>query len=361
MQLLTMASNSKIITFVIVLLAFSVKPGLLMLMKWITSWPIDERIGTIPVLTIEQLKSHYQHKSVLLIGGTRGVGYGTAMTMAKAGAHVTLVGRNVQTGQTACENIHQHTSTTPSSSSYCTFLQGDIGNVNTSMKLINELTSGGGKYYDYLVVSAATFPNWKVSTQIQEDGLDKSWAIAVLGRFLIYRYMNKFIKPNTGRILNVLASGHNIPIPGGNLQLDRDIATGKKQVKTLLEAIVAFSIGNEIMQILLQKHDPNVTSFTRVSTHPGVIQTELHTKTNQGIFFDIFEQIMVWIFGISIEEVGLNQASILANNNLPSGTLSYVGQFMNGALCPKELQTLVNDHGDWLWKHLLTLEAKASL
>ncbi len=44
------------------------------------------------------------------------------------------------------------------------------------------------KKFDYAVISAATFPDWTKPLQ-NEDGIDKSFAIAVVGRFIIYRNM----------------------------------------------------------------------------------------------------------------------------------------------------------------------------
>jgi len=49
-------------------------------------------------------------KNALLIGGTRGVGMGTALALYRAGAHVTIVGRSDHSGAKGYyyRPLHQH-------------------------------------------------------------------------------------------------------------------------------------------------------------------------------------------------------------------------------------------------------------
>lgn len=50
--------------------------------------------------------TRFTGKTVLLLGGTAGVGLATATHFAQEGAHVTLLGRNAARGQTALTQIH---------------------------------------------------------------------------------------------------------------------------------------------------------------------------------------------------------------------------------------------------------------
>ena len=152
-----------------------------------------------------------------------------------------------------------------------------------------------GKKFDYAVVSAATFPDWTKPLQ-NEDGIHKSFAIAVIGRFLIYRNMYRFMNPDS-RILNVLASGSKLPTVR---MFHKDVATGKRNVSSLIDAIMNFAVGNEIMIDSLFKRDTYFRGkkmFTMVSTHPGMIKTDLHN--GQGLAFSILEDIMVKLIGIT--------------------------------------------------------------
>lgn len=286
----------------------------------------------------------------LLVGGTRGVGFGTAQALAKAGAHVTIVGRSKDSGTRAVSNIKE---VSGASGSVVQFVQGDIGTVCTALDLVDRLESQDRRY-DLAVVSAAIFPDWSRPLQ-NEDGIDKSFAIAVVGRFLVYRNMHRFMNGNA-RVLNVLASGEKLPLG----MFDHDVATGKRNVTSLLEAMITFGIGNEIMLDSLFKYDDNYLDkkFTMVSTHPGFLKTDLHH--GQGWLLDILEGVMVNLVGASEEEAGIQQSSILMSEKLHPFGLTLVDHFGYGRIRDNASADFIEQNRDWLWKFLAAMEIKSS-
>jgi len=54
---------------------------------WLVTHPMDVSIGEIPFLTVDELVPYYENKSALVVGGTRGTGFGTALVMAKVRCH----------------------------------------------------------------------------------------------------------------------------------------------------------------------------------------------------------------------------------------------------------------------------------
>ena len=112
--------------------------------------PPDDEIGQIVDeqhnndITYEELAALgvIKGKSALIVGGTRGVGFGTSMALAQAGAaRVTLVGRNEVNGNKAVSRIKKSLQSS-SSSSQCTkvtFLQGDIGTVASTKLFLKKL------------------------------------------------------------------------------------------------------------------------------------------------------------------------------------------------------------------------------
>lgn len=302
--------------------------------------PEDKAIGKIPVLSQEELLSKYANKSALVIGGTRGVGYGTALAIARAGADVTIVGRSDKSGSRALERLLEASASDKSQT--IQFVQGDIGSIRNANLLVEKLVKQKKKY-DFLVVSAATFPDWTADLQ-NEDGFDKPFAIAVVGRFLIYNNMRRFLIKRDARILNVIASGMANVMP-----LDRDVASGKRKVTNLFESMMAFSLGNELMQIGLVEKANALTKnqVSMVSTHPGILKTDLHR--GQGFLFDILEFIMVSLVGSTEEDSGILQASILVSDRLHKAGLSYVDQFGIGRIASQDLIEQKELNLDWLW------------
>lgn len=301
--------------------------------------PSDDEVGSIPELTYEQLVQYgkCKGKKALLVGGTRGVGLGTAVALAKAGAHVTVVGRSEKSGAKAVQRIKQQ-----AESLEVSFVPGDIGTVASTLVLVDQLEKSGEKH-DFLVVSAAIFPN-PDHPEPNEDGIEKAFAIGVVGRFLLYRNLHRFLNKGA-RVLNVLASGTKLG------EFDRETT---RQPKGLFGTIMCFAMGCEMMLQLLRERDESIRNYTMVSTHPGSLRTDLHR--GQGWWFDAIEGFACHFLGIDEETAGLRQTSILTSDKLHKDSLSLVDNFGHGRLRSSEIEENLKEHGDWLWDMLCELE-----
>lgn len=349
--LLTMSPPFKNIAAILtVTFALALRPMIVPFLLTLNLAPADDSIGTIPVLTPTELSNAYAGKKALFIGGTRGIGYGTALAMATAGADVTLVGRSEKSGAVAVERIR---AAVTNDKQRVDFIQGDIGSLQSVNQLVETLASRPVRY-DYLVVTAMTFPDWSAPTTSNEDGFDQSYFIGVIGRFIIYRNMYRFLREGQDAyVLNVLAAGEK-----PTRHLDRDLASGKREPKNLLDDLSNTALANDLTLIGLQENDPNISGkITFVSTHPGMLKTDLHR--GQGRLFDLMEALLVSLAGISEEECGMRQASILASNKLHNGSLSYVDLFMYGRTRSPQLQAQVDKNLDWMWSLLTELEGKS--
>ena len=138
---------------------------------------------------------------------------------------------------------------------------------------------------------------------------------------------------------------------------DRDVATGKRNVSSLIDALMNFAVGNEIMIDSLFKRDTHFHGkkmFSMVSTHPGMIKTDLHN--GQGLAFAILEEVAVRLIGITEEEAGVRQSSILVSKKLHPHGLSLVDHFGYGRIRDPELSELVEQNRVWLWSFLTSME-----
>jgi len=214
--------------------------------------------------------------------------------VASAGAHVTIVGRSEVSGEGALTQLRQvQQRETLDDAGTVSFVQGDIGSVQKVSNLLDrleEFVAQQGEGFDYLVVTAAVFPDWSGTSHQQEDGVDRPFFIAVVGRYMLYTNMERFMNTKkSSRVLNILASGE---MPA--YALSRDLASGQRNATSLFDSIITFGSANELMLHLV---DPPGNT-TIVSTHPGMLKTELHK--GQGAFFDAIEAISVGLNGISI-------------------------------------------------------------
>ena len=55
---------------------------------------LDEEIGFVVPATEKDMRKYFHGKKAIVVGGTRGIGAGTAVALAQAGASVTVVGRS---------------------------------------------------------------------------------------------------------------------------------------------------------------------------------------------------------------------------------------------------------------------------
>ncbi len=124
--------------------------------------------------------------------------------------------------------------------------------------------------------------------------------------------------------------------------------------------MLTFSIGNEAMLDLLFRNDEHFMSkeYAMVSTCPGLLKTDLHC--GQGIILDIIEGITVHVAGVSKEEAGIRQSSILTSQKLHRCGLTMVDDTGYGRLSQPEVTDFIEQNGDWLWSFLTTLENKPS-
>lgn len=210
--------------------------------------------------------------------------------------------------------------------------------------------------FDVLVQTAAVFPDWE-GEALQADGIEKCFAVAVVGRFILYSRMNEFMRAGSTSplvVMNVMTGGDK-PLAS----FHRDIVTGRRVSSSLVETMLCTSLGNDLMQLAMEGHaedlaNIDLSQYTRVSTHPGLLMTDLHR--GQGVLFDVLEWLGVFLIGFTEEEAGLRQSSILAaalTGQIPQGQLTYVDSELWGREKSHELLEEYENHHEWLWQRIL--------
>lgn len=337
--------------------------------------PLDNRIFRVPKLSTHDLSVNLANRRALIVGGTRGVGRGISLALAAAGTDVTIVGRSRESGEKVLAELRGITNA--SKDQKFRYVQGDLSTVASTHELVDRLAQEAlneGRF-DFLAQTAAIFPDWEQPHQ-QEDGLEKCFAVGVVGRFIVCSQMHRFMRTVSAQAVGGGTDDSPPPavvvmmnvMTGGDLPFkpfDRDIATGKKPPSNLIEALACVSLGNEVMQIMLESYLRDIRGdlqgVTMVSTHPGLLKTELHR--GQGMVFDAVESLGVFLVGVSEEEAGVRHASILAaaatgggeagRGHLPEGKLSYVDSELWGRQRSAQLQKEYDEQHTWLWEHIL--------
>ncbi|KAJ1679338.1 hypothetical protein EV182_002259 [Spiromyces aspiralis] len=142
-------------------------------------------------------------KVILVTGASRGIGYGTAETLAALGAHVIMAGNDPEPMfEEAMDCIVASTGCRRDQLEYMGL---DLGDLSSVRKTVEDWKGRhGGRVIDVLINNAG-IPGRAGTTK---DGWELCWGINYLGTVLFTRLMLPHIKRDGGRIVFVSSSAH---------------------------------------------------------------------------------------------------------------------------------------------------------
>lgn len=219
-------------------------------------------------------------KTVLITGGNAGIGKYTAIGLAKKGAQVSIVSRNLQKGETAVKEIKA-----ASGSDTVDVLKADLASFASVRALVQEVHA---KYptLDVLVNNAGAFFTDYGET---EDGFERQWQVNHLSGFLLTNLLLENVKKSEqGRIVNVSSKGHY----KGFLYF-KDLNRSKKYIG--LAAYAQSKLANVLFANDLTRKLKG-TNVTANSLHPGVVKTAIGDKNNNswvGLVWKIGKLFMI--------------------------------------------------------------------
>ena len=134
-------------------------------------------------------------RTVLVTGGTKGIGKGIAGVFAKAGAHIVVAARDAETGERAAEELGGR------------FIQADISKARDCERMAAEAGD-----VDVLCANAGIFPDSRLA-DMPEQEIDEIFATNVKGTMLsVKACMGALERSGHGRV--ILTSSITGPITG---------------------------------------------------------------------------------------------------------------------------------------------------
>ncbi|QBD78938.1 SDR family NAD(P)-dependent oxidoreductase [Ktedonosporobacter rubrisoli] len=141
-----------------------------------------------------------REKTVLVTGGTGGIGYQTAYGLAALGAKVIVVGRRADRGASAIARIQQLTGNTA-----CTFIKADLAELAEVRRLAEYIST----QYSRLHVLVNNIGARYAQREETAEGLEASLAINHLSPFLLTNLLLPLLEANApARIVNVSSYTH---------------------------------------------------------------------------------------------------------------------------------------------------------
>jgi NAD(P)-dependent dehydrogenase (short-subunit alcohol dehydrogenase family)/cytochrome b561 len=211
--------------------------------------------------TVAPARSKAQGRVVVITGANAGIGFATALGLAKQGAEIVMICRNADRGNAAMKAVAQVASTPP------LLFIADL----SSRDSVRELSAALHQHLlriDVLINNAgAAF----AKREFTVDGIEKTFATNHLGPFLLTNLVLDLIrKSSAGRIINLTAG---IPVSRSsffeNLQ-------GEKHYSQF-SAYRSSKVGNILFTYELGRRLEG-TGITVNCVHPGPVRTEFTRK-----------------------------------------------------------------------------------
>jgi len=140
-------------------------------------------------------------RTVLVTGGTKGIGKGIARVLVRAGANVVVVGRGAEAGEAAAEDLGDRAA----------FVAADVGLAADCERMAAEAVERFGGI-DVLCANAGVFPDAKLEDMTEAD-IDAIFATNVKGTMLsVKACMGALERSGHGRV--ILTSSITGPITG---------------------------------------------------------------------------------------------------------------------------------------------------
>lgn len=273
-------------------------------------------------------------KKILVTGATDGIGRVTALRLAQAGNHVTIVGRNpektAQVTQTIAAAIPNGNSGTIDS------LLADLSRPAETRRVAEEFLAKHNKL-DVLINNAGgMFENHETTP----DGFEQTFALNHLSYFFLAQQLMPALQAAPrARIVNVASEAHR------GCSLDFDVLEGKKPLK--YNAWRAYQ-RSKLANILFTRELARQLSGTTVTAnclHPGLVATKF--GHNNAGFWGKSMRVAQALFAID-EEAGARTSIFLAMDPSVEGLSG--GYYSRCKIRTPSYQARSDESGRKLWE-----------
>ncbi|MDY6872567.1 MAG: SDR family oxidoreductase [Chloroflexota bacterium] len=244
-----------------------------------------------------------QGKNVLVTGSSRGIGFETALGLAKLGAHVIIVSHDQEHCAEAVAKIRS-----AAGEDAARYYTADLASQEAIRVLAAEIKTG----YTHLDVLVNNVGGWFRKYQESPDGIELTFALNHLSYFLLTGLLLDLLKASApARIVNVSSDAHR--------QADRIHFEniGFKGEYTTMKAYAQSKLANILFTHELARRLEG-TGVTVNALHPGFVNSHLYR--NFGLLEPLV-RLFAGIGGKSIEE-GAKTSIYVASSpalNLVSG------------------------------------------
>ncbi len=164
-------------------------------------------------------------KTILITGGTGGIGHAAAIAIAKQGNDIIIQGRDAAKGKTIADELSKMNGST------ARFIQADISTIDGIKSLVAEVKKLTNKI-DILIHSTGTLNSERRESK---DGLDEGFTVNYMCKFILDNLLIDELKQGGGKIIIVGAPlMKNAAINFDDLQMKKNYSLMKGMGQNML-------------------------------------------------------------------------------------------------------------------------------
>ena len=204
-------------------------------------------------------------KLILVTGSNTGIGFATALELARSGATVIASARDAEKGRRAVEEMRRRTG-----NEKVELLVGDLGSMAGVHRLADDFLDRWDRL-DVLINNAGLILSRRSET---EDGFETTFAVNHLAPFLLtHRLLGRLKDSSPSRIVNVASRAHV------RARLDFDDLHNRPMDVYSQSKLANILFTRELARRL------EGTGVTANCLHPGVVRSDLGASGDMGGFF----------------------------------------------------------------------------
>ncbi|MFN8414324.1 MAG: SDR family oxidoreductase [Anaerolineales bacterium] len=214
-------------------------------------------------------------KIVLITGATSGIGFQTALTLAKMGAQVIVTGRSQKSAQGAAVKLKAE-----SGNERVDFLLADL----SAQKNVHALADQFKARFERLDILINNAGLASSKYELTEDGIESDFAMNVVAPFLLtHLLMDSLKKSDSPRVITLM--GGDVPAA-----LDMDNLQSEKS----FDGLNTYSQTKLAMMALMYEFSQREKDVTINVCYPG----QASTSMTRSVTPEMFPRAMRWIFPV---------------------------------------------------------------
>jgi NAD(P)-dependent dehydrogenase (short-subunit alcohol dehydrogenase family) len=210
-------------------------------------------------------------KTIVITGGSTGLGLESAKALAKGGATVVITARTDAKGQAAVTAVQDYLKQQSIRNDKVSFVQLDLDSLENVKTFPQRYLAkfGNDQKIDVLMNNAGVMAI--PDRQLTKDGYERTFQSNHLGHFVLTAKVMPLLKESGAKVINVSSLAYNFAGKGldlDNLNGEKDYGAWSSYGASKLENIL-------FTQELQRRADASGVSLIATALHPGAVNTDL--------------------------------------------------------------------------------------